>query len=45
MLIRWIAAGLQEVRRGFRRLRGHSDLAALIRARDRTAIDSRKEVA
>ena len=45
MLIRWIAAGLQEVRRGFRRLRGHRDLAALIRALDRTAIDSRKEVA
>ena len=45
MLVRWIAAGLQEVRRGFRRLRGHRDLAALIRALDRTVMDSRKEVA
>ena len=45
MLVRWIAAGLQEVTRSFRRLRGHRDLAALIRALDRTAMDSRKEVA
>lgn len=45
MLVRWIAAGLQEVPRSFRRLRGHRDLAALIRALDRTAMDSRKEVA
>jgi putative transposase len=45
MLVRWIAAGLQEVGRGFRRLRGHRDLAALIRALDRTAMDSREEVA
>lgn len=45
MLIRWIAAGLRESTRSFRRLRGHRDLAALIRALDRTAMDSRKEVA
>ena len=45
MLVRWIAAGLQEVTRSFRRLRGHRDLAAFIRALDRTAMDSRKEVA
>ena len=45
MLVRWIAAGLQEAGRGFRRLRGHRDLAALIRALDRTVMDSRKEVA
>jgi hypothetical protein len=45
MLVRWIAAGLQEIRRGFRRLRGHRDLAALIRALDRVAMDNRKEVA
>jgi putative transposase len=45
MLVRWIAAGLQEVSRSFRRLRGHRDLAALIRALDRMAMDSRKEVA
>src|SRR5205807_8942484 len=44
-LVRWIAAGLRESGRGFRRLRGHSDLAALIRALDRTAMDSRKEIA
>ena len=45
MLVRWIAAGLRESARTFRRLRGHRDLAALIRALDRTAVDSRKEVA
>jgi transposase-like protein len=45
MLVRWIAAGLHEVGCSFRRLRGHRDLAALIRALDRTAMDSRKEVA
>jgi hypothetical protein len=45
MLVRWIAAGLQEIRRGFRGLRGHRDLAALIRALDRVAMDNRKEVA
>jgi putative transposase len=45
MLVRWIAAGLQEAARSFRRLRGHRDLAALIRALDRVAVDSRKEVA
>ena len=33
MLVRWIATGLQEVGRTFRRLRGHRELAALIRAR------------
>jgi transposase-like protein len=45
MLVRWIAAGLPEVMCSFRRLRGHRDLGALIRALDRTAMDSRKEVA
>jgi len=45
MLVRWIATGLQEVGRSFRRLRGHRELAALIRALDRMAMDSRKEVA
>jgi transposase-like protein len=43
MLVRWIAAGLQEVGRSFRRLRGHRDLAALMRALDRRAMDSRKK--
>jgi len=45
MLVRWIAAGLRESTRSFRRLRGHRDLAALLRAPDRTVMDSRKEVA
>jgi len=42
MLVRWIAAGLQETGRSFRRLRGHRDLAALIRALDRPAMDTRR---
>jgi transposase-like protein len=45
MLVRWIATGLREGARSFRRLRGHRDLAALIRALDRATLDSRKEVA
>ena len=40
-----MSAGLQEVGRSFRRLRGHRDLAALIRGLDRVVMDSRKEVA
>lgn len=45
MLVRWIAAGLQEAGRGFRRIRGHGDLAALIAALDQRTLDTRKEVA
>jgi hypothetical protein len=45
MLVRWIAAGLQEARRSFRRVRGHADLATLVRALDRRTLDTRKEVA
>jgi len=45
MLVRWIATGLQEATRSFRRLRGHRDLTALIRALDRKTLDSTKEVA
>ena len=45
MLVRWIAAGLHEARRSFRRVRGHADLAALVRTLDRQTLDSRKEVA
>lgn len=45
MLVRWIAAGLRESTRSFRRLRGHRDLPALVRALDRVTLDSRKEVA
>ena len=45
MLVRWIAAALQEARRSFRRLRGHRDIAALIHALDRRTLDATKEVA
>ena len=45
MLVRWIAAGLREATRSIRRLRGHRDLAALVRALDRVTVDTRKEVA
>ena len=45
MLVRWIAAGLHEARRSFRRIRGHADLPALIRALDRRTLDTRQEVA
>jgi putative transposase len=45
MLVRWIAAALQDARRSFRRLRGHRDLAALIHALDRRTLDATKEVA
>lgn len=45
MLVRWIAAGPHEAHRGFRRIRGHTDLAALVRILDRRTLDSRKEVA
>jgi putative transposase len=45
MLVRWIAAGLRESTRSFRRLRGHRDLAALVCALDHVTVDSREEVA
>ncbi len=45
MLVRWIATALQEARRGFRRVRGYRDLAALIRTLDRRTLDTTKEVA
>jgi transposase-like protein len=45
MLVRWVATALQEVRRGFRRVRGYRDLPALIRALDRRGLDATKEVA
>jgi transposase-like protein len=45
MIVRWIAAGLAEAKRSFRRVRGHADLSALIRALDARALDTRKEVA
>jgi len=45
MLVRWIAAALQEVRRGFRRVRGYRDLPTLIAALDRRTLDTTNEVA
>ena len=45
MLVRWIGAAIQDAHGRFRKLRGYRDLAALIRALERTAMDSRKEVA
>jgi transposase-like protein len=45
MLVRWIAAGLHEARRSFRRVRGHAELAALIRMLDQRTVDTTKEVA
>jgi transposase-like protein len=45
MLVRWIATGLAEARRSFRRVRGYTDIPKLIRALDRRALDTNKEVA
>ena len=45
LVVRWIAAGLQEARRSFRRVRGHAELAALIRTLDQRTLDTTKEVA
>jgi len=45
MLVRWIAAGLTEARRSFRRVRGYTDIPKLIRALDRRTLDTKKEVA
>ena len=45
MLVRSIGAAIDDAQGRFRKLRGYRDLAALIRALDRTAMDSRKEVA
>ncbi len=45
MLVRWIASALEEARRSFRRVRGYKDIAKLIRALDRRAMDTKKEVA
>lgn len=45
MLVRWIAAGLHDAQRRFRRVRGCTDLPGLIRALDAHAVDTKKEVA
>jgi putative transposase len=45
MLVRWIAAGLHDAQRRFRRVKGCSDMPALIRALDAHAVDTKKNVA
>jgi transposase-like protein len=45
MLVRWIAAGLAEARRSFRRVRGYTELPKLIEALDRRTVDTQEEVA
>jgi putative transposase len=45
MLVRWIAAGLDEARRSFRRVRGYTDIPKLIAVLDRRSLDTTKEVA
>jgi transposase-like protein len=45
MLQRWVATALDEARRSFRRVRGHVDLAVLVRALDARTLDSKQEVA
>jgi transposase-like protein len=45
MLVRWIATGLADAQRRFRRIRGCDDLPALIRTLDRHRLDTTKEVA
>jgi transposase-like protein len=45
MLVRWIAAGLSEARRSFRRVRGYTDIPKLIAALDRRTVDTKREVA
>ena len=45
MLVRWIAAGLQDAHRRFRCIRGCGELPALIRALDRHQVDTKKQVA
>lgn len=45
MLVRWIATGLQDAQRRFRRVRGCAELPALIRALDQHQVDTKKAVA
>jgi transposase-like protein len=45
MLVRWIAAALDEARQSFRRVRGYKDIPKLIAALDRHTLDSKQEVA
>lgn len=45
MLVRWIASGLHEARRSFRRVRGYADLAHLVTALNRQGLPATQEVA
>ena len=45
MLVRWIAAALDEARRSFRRVRGYRDIPKLIAVLDAHTLDTKKEVA
>ena len=45
MLVRWVATGLQDAHQRFRRIKGCGEMPALIRALDRHAVDTKKEVA
>jgi hypothetical protein len=45
MLVRGIAAGLEEARRSFRRVRGYTGIPKLIAEPDRRTLDTTKEVA
>ena len=45
MLVRWVAAGLQDAQPRFRRIKGCGEMPALIRALDRHQVDTKKAVA
>lgn len=45
MLVRWIAAALEEARRSFRRVRGYRDIPKLIAVLDAHTLDTKEEVA
>ena len=45
MLVRWVATGLQDAQRRFRRIKGCGEMPALIQALDRHQVDTKKEVA
>lgn len=45
MVVRWIATGLQDAQQRFRRIKGCSEMPALIRALDHQQVDTEKAVA
>ena len=44
MLVRWIATGLQDAQHRFRRIKGCTDMPALIRTLERQQVDTKKAV-